>query len=156
MGNLTLAVAAEGRHLAVLLQQEVGFFLGGSEPAQKLIIWLKSQVRVGLIEGYRAIQTGTSVLRMLDLVLVGLSAIDFILRGLCPARWIRWRNGMDVSRGCGRWKQSMPGLSLIMCVYSVVAFARRLLVIYGLRREGNNRRLVLHKHVAIWRACVLA
>jgi len=49
VGNLTLAITAEGRHLAVLLQKEVSLFLGRRELAQKLFIWLKRQVRVGLI-----------------------------------------------------------------------------------------------------------
>ena len=51
MGNLALAIAAEGRHLAVLLQKEVGLFLGRGELAQKLLIRLKRQIRVGLIVG---------------------------------------------------------------------------------------------------------
>ena len=89
---------------------------------------------------------------MLDLVRVRLRAVSSILRRLAPAWWMRRRIGTDEPRGRGRRKQSMFGLSLIVGVYSVVAFAGGLLIIHRLRCDGSTDRLVLNKHVTMRRA----
>lgn len=93
---------------------------------------------------------------MLDLVRVRLRAVSSILRRLRPAWWMRRRIGTDEPGGRRRRKQSMLGLSLIVGIYGVVAFAGGLLVIHMLRCEWSTGRLVLNKHMTMRCAWVLA